>query len=541
VARKHVAFVLLILVIGTVANLREETVSDWLSDPNPQTDVDEAVAHAVSCTSSTCGSSTSSTEGSEVFRDDKINVRTTRVSNMTILPGELPGYTGWSRPATTLAHHFEIVHMSSTAPVVGQNWTVTLHCGHPKAQSGRAQFYVRAYGPSVLPGRVTDHRNGTYDFTILPFDAGVYHMEVVVVFSLPLAFDSLPHHFRPGYEGYLLPGFPIELDVGAQDPDLNTLSKLSSGRSKTSRLCNMSELLETSTSSAVETGRWMVVKKNMDLPYKVYEEPSYSGYQKGDNSLGIHMEYVPIHDCEILTEEEASNEDTLFTVLNATSLTPKAIHVVLIGDSNIRLQRDVSLNLFGGRLEITQVVTNGGLVERLPAIKAALQDLALEDKHFVVIFNSGLHDIDNLCNMHGKNPGLSCGDVYRSKLTELVDVVNSFPAVLRVWQTTTAAWPKWGVYGNAWTPMTSQRLPKAPNVCEYFNDIAWSIMAQNNIPVQDTYWLTLSRPDHRKVDEENQTPNHLMHAGPEVYSILVRKWAMMILEVFRSLARVPVH
>jgi hypothetical protein len=183
-------------------------------------------------------------------------------------------------------------------------------------------------------------------------------------------------------------------------------------------------------------------------------------------------------------------------------------------------------------------------MERLPAIKAALQDLAREDKHFVVIFNSGLHDIEQLC-MHGKNttfgPNVSFGDVYRSKLKELVDVVNSFPAVLRVWQTTTAAWPKWGVYGNAWTPTKSQKLPKAANVCECFNDIAWSIMAQNNIPVQDTYWLSLSRPDHRQVLSENNVGNRLMHACPEVYSILVRKWTMMILEVFRTNAPVPTH
>jgi hypothetical protein len=110
-----------------------------------------------------------------------------------------------------------------------------------------------------------------------------------------------------------------------------------------------------------------------------------------------------------------------------------------------------------------------------------------------------------------------------------------------VWQTTTAAWPKWGVYGNAWTPKSPQRLPKAPNVCAYFNEIAWSVMAaaeRNShshikVHVQDTYWLTYSRPDHRQVDAENKVSNHLMHAGPEVYSILVRKWAMMILDVFR--------
>jgi hypothetical protein len=287
----------------------------------------------------------------------------------------------------------------------------------------------------------------------------------------------------------------------------------------------------------VETGRWMVVQKNVDLAYKNYKDPSYKGYQRGDNSLGIQMEYVPVHDCETLTEEEAFNENTLFTVLNQTSLAPKGIHVVLIGDSNIRMQRTVALGLFGGRLEITQVVTNGGLVAKLPAIKAELQDLATrsEDQHFVVIFNSGLHDIANLCQQNVTfRPDFSCGDLYRSKLNELVDMVHSFPAVLRVWQTTTASWPKWGVYGNAWTPKSPQRLPKAPNVCAYFNDIAWSVMAQHQIPVQDTYWLTLSRPDHRMVDADNKVANKLMHAGPEVYSILVRKWAMMILEVFRG-------
>jgi hypothetical protein len=531
-------FVLLVLAIGTFYLLRVESVSVWLRASNPQTDA--GVVHVGSPTSS-C-----STGGSGVFANDGGGVRTTRVSNRTILPGELPGYTGWSRPATTLAHHFEIVHMSSTSPVVGQNWTVTLHCRHPKARSGTAQFYVRAYGPSVLPGRVTDHQNGTYDFTILPFDAGVYHMEVVLVFSFPPAWENLPTLSKPGYEGYLLPGFPIELDVGAPDPDLKSLVlKPSSGRSKSKirRLCNMSELTETSTYSAMETGRWMVVKKNVDLPYSVYREPSFSGYQNGDNSLGIQMEYVPVHDCETLTEEEAFDEDTLFTVFNMTSLKSKPINVVLVGDSNLRFQRDIALNkLFGRRLEITFVETNHGLFERLPAIKAELQDLAREDKHFVVVFNAGLHDINVLCTHTGKdNTTLSCGDLYRSKLKELVDVVNSFPAILRVWQTTTAAWPKWGVYGNSWTPKSPQRVPKAPNVCAYFNEIAWSIMSENNIPVQDTYWLTLSRPDHRMVDEENTTPNHLMHAGPDVYSLLVRKWAMMILEVFHSHARVPVH
>jgi hypothetical protein len=555
---KNAAFGLLLLVLATLALLRVESTSVWWRAPgatpsrtrtNGAGGLAEAPAAIHAGGMDSCTSSSSTGGSGEAWRNVNhgASVRTTPVSNNTISPGELPGYTGWSRPATTLAHHFDIRRVSSTAPATGHNWTVTAHCRHPQARSGGAQFYVRAYGPSILPGRVTDHQNGTYEFTLLPFDAGVYHMEVVLVFSLPPAWTSLPNDFEPGYEGYLLPGFPIELSVGAQDPDptsfVQVVPKPRSGpskpKSKSRRLCNMAELTETSTHSAVETGRWRVYKKNVDVPYRTYREPTFAGYQRGDNSLGIQMEHVPVHDCEILTEQEAFHEDTLFTVWNSTSQQRKPIHVVLIGDSNLRMQRTVGTKLFGGRLEMTHVITNGGLVERLPSIQAELQDLAQQqqDQHFVVVFNSGLHDIANLCTQNDNTtfpPDFSCGDVYRSKLKELVDVVKSFPAVLRVWQTTPASWPKWGVYGNAWTPKAPQRLPKAPNVCAYFNEIAWTVMSENNIPVQDTYWLTLSRPDHRQVDAQNKVSNHLMHAGPEVYSILVRKWAMMILDVFRT-------
>jgi hypothetical protein len=65
----------------------------------------------------------------------------------------------------------------------------------------------------------------------------------------------------------------------------------------------------------------------------------------------------------------------------------------------------------------------------------------------------------------------------------------------------------------------------------FFNDIAWQVMAEMNVLVMDAYWLTLSRPDHRETLHDNILGARLAHAGPEVYSVLVRKWAMMILEV----------
>jgi hypothetical protein len=84
--------VLLVLVIGTVCLLRVESVSVWLRAPKPQTDVGVGVAHAFSCAISSCGSNSKTSGESEVFRNDIGSVGTTRVSNRTILPGELPGY-----------------------------------------------------------------------------------------------------------------------------------------------------------------------------------------------------------------------------------------------------------------------------------------------------------------------------------------------------------------------------------------------------------------------------------------------------------------
>jgi hypothetical protein len=51
------AVVLLVLVIGTVGLLRLESVSTWLRAPNRQMDAVEA--HAGSCTSDTCDSTSS--------------------------------------------------------------------------------------------------------------------------------------------------------------------------------------------------------------------------------------------------------------------------------------------------------------------------------------------------------------------------------------------------------------------------------------------------------------------------------------------------
>jgi hypothetical protein len=54
-------------------------------------------------------------------------------------------------------------------------------------------------------------------------------------------------------------------------------------------------------------------------------------------------------------------------------------------------------------------------------------------------------------------------------------------------------------------------------------------MKEADIPVLDSYWLTLARPDHREVDVDNSIGKHLVHAGPQVYDSLVRQWVTTFL------------
>jgi hypothetical protein len=67
-----------------------------------------------------------------------------------------------------------------------------------------------------------------------------------------------------------------------------------------------------------------------------------------------------------------------------------------------------------------------------------------------------------------------------------------------------------------------------PSGCQAFNEIAWQEAAKADIPVMDAYWLTVPRPDHREVDNEQMVSKHMVHVGTESYSVLLRKWISLI-------------
>jgi len=373
---------------------------------------------------------------------------TTIISNRTLYPGELPGYTGWPRPSVTLVGHFELlVDSCRSVSEVDTNWTCSVRCAHTACARGGSLFYARAYGPAILPGGITDHRNGTYTVTFFPMDQGRYTVELVLTFSTPPPFDAfpLPAFTEPVYEGYMLPSFPFQLSV------------VPSSREALEALlppCTMSDMIEPSPTSALQRGRWVVAEKYSDQAFSTRlqqsENITLDGYQRGVHSLGIRMEYRP-RNCALPPTRLFAHEPTLDACLQQESrrLQKKPLHFLLVGDSNMRIQYEwyMEKTHVGSRVETFFLSTHWGVHTRMQAIKNFfLEQLLLDppDTEYVLIFNSGLHDIAYLCSSayFGLQINLTsrgdarCGDLYRRSLMELAAMTSKFPTVLTVFQST---------------------------------------------------------------------------------------------------------
>ena len=288
------------------------------------------------------------------------------------------------------------------------------------------------------------------------------------------------------------------------------------------------------------------------------QKVTLAGYQEGINSLAVRMDYQP-RDCNFLRENQLSK------ALQCLQRQEKRVHIIFIGDSNIRMQQlafntvledniktseSTRSSSTPPKIETTRLSMYGGLRETLQNVSYALQAIKEKEagnksiEHFI-LFNSGLHDISKRCALSKSDKrklddmNVSCTEDYQQSLRELLQLVDAFPAKLKVFQSTTAGWPKFGNYGFAWPPTIPQLLPRDPTFIAHFNEAAFCVLAEHNsmdtssattIANMDAYWLTLARPDHREVNRNNAIGKHLVHAGPEVVSVLVRKWMMMILE-----------
>ena len=465
---------------------------------------------------------------------DGSTLSTSKIDNLSIQPGELPGYTGWARSEHTLAGYFQVVtplNTRSTSPKADEH-VIGIECTHPNGRHGGAKFYVRVYGPSVVAGRTIDYGNGTYDI-LWPtgHGSGRFTVEVVLAFSTTPPFQEFPSEDDPSYEGHLLPGFPfiVHLDT----PTLVTSSD---------RFCTTQDILVASSYDGYRQGRWMVTDR-VSNPFRSVStasptELSLQRYQSGENALGIFMAYQP-YQCHILTS--LAQAKIMFHSCHSP------LHVIFVGDSVMKLQFNSFVKSTLPDVRTTYIKTHSGLRRVLPNVTAELLDIDWTDhtEDRVIVFNSGLHDISDLCSQRSlqrresihldnfrSNNASSCVNNYRVLLTQLVGVISSLPAKARIFQTTSAAWMKYGNFGFAWPPDKKQYFSLSTHFSEYFNDIAFEvIVAFGNVGIVDAFWLMLARPDNREVDMEQHIGRHMVHPGYEVLHALVMIWMTLLADV----------
>ena len=468
-----------------------------------------------------------------------------------LAPGELPGYTGWARPEYTLAGRFQIVDKSTFTATAGNDWYITLQCLDCSAMIDPASsswFYVRAYGPAILSGVVKPLGNGRYLIGIRPLDPGLYTVEVVLSFSAVPPTDSfpLPHGEQaPFYEGYLLPEFPLQLKVSGESPTLPSQLPY----------CTTKDLSETDVSAVEQIGRWRVVDSVRDADHQQRtpkDSVQFWAYQQSVNSLGVRLRYERT-DCRIMPAPSAHHN--LFQDCLAQHPSRK-LHFILIGDSTMRLQKDVLESWLGpqiasGLAKVTFHELYGGILrcERVSGPRST--DISSgpfeEHEQRSVLFNTGLHDIHRLCGKEWEEDRhsylteeelqASCTSLYKAALRALVASVRRIPADIYLFQTTTAAWPKYGNFGVAWDPSRGQALPLDVGFISRFNQIAAEYLKtnySNSIQIVDGYRITLPRPDNREIDRKAHIGKKLSHPGMEVTQTMVRIWSNVVLQTVCS-------
>ena len=467
------------------------------------------------------------------LHSNSVDSRSSENDPLTLSYGDLPGYTGWARPVHTTAPWYRVEVPSTTTVGVESIWTI--QCRVPACRNFNALFDVRAYGPAIVPGHVVHHEqhSGHYNVSFFFQDAGIYVVEIVLAFSHVLPLSRFPTKTEPKYEGYLLPGMPTTVLVNH-----NTSYKTSPSTLHIRRQCKKSDLVETNSTSALDKGRWKVIERTQStgkIP-DPHMDTSFVDYKYGSSSIGFKADYL-YKDCDLA--------DVPSLVSQSTKLNDRSKHtIVFIGDSHMRKQHKIFVQHFADLFPSVYLKTNDGLLTRFPEISQGLDTLKREQNNtggkIHIIFNAGLHEIAILCSQRrvqsrGRviptpDKAFSCTEQYRLNLRTLISLVVNIPTASLVFQSTSAGWLKWGNYGFVWEPNRTQEFPSDAHACADFNDIAFDLMDIYNIPVIDSYWMTLARPDHREIDEINSRGKKMVHAGVEVYDVLLRKWLSVVLE-----------
>ena len=156
----------------------------------------------------------------------------------------------------------------------------------------------------------------------------------------------------------------------------------------------------------------------------------------------------------------SSVNQTLESGSNDDNKSFEGVHVIFIGDSVMKLEMGFFSKLVHGSfgIKISFIETNGGIHLTMRNVTSTLKEIQQREQGAnvkrVILFNTGLHDIDVLCcskRQHARDKtnitskGESCSDAYREAMVQLVHVLDDFPAELKVFRSTTAG--KIKVYG----------------------------------------------------------------------------------------------
>jgi len=504
-----------------------------------------------------------------LYNDSVVNTPTVQytISKNNLAPGELPGYTGWARPEKTLARYFTITH-TKVVKAAYPTFMLSVECsGHedcvvvnPETQEPMcpSTFYFRAYGPAVVPGvihltDIIDNSKCLYKIGFNLHDSGTYTIEAVLTLSNPPPISSFPlesNQEEPKYEGYLLPGFPISLEYVEANYTYQRYTSL--GANKTTGFCQFEDLTETKSWSAWRKARWKVTGRVNEKDYwsKTMNSTLVStmGYKANVNSLGIQMEYQYFNKCHLIDESwlDTRQRDKRPTLVGDCHGPQDKLHIVYIGDSVLRVQKDMLQQFLKGipsdQVELTFLSLHGGYRknQRLGPnnVTSFLQDVQTRtsqkpNQPIVILFNTGLHDIHRLCGAEFREERPTyldetfngCTNEYILLLRDFLNEIQKFPAALKVFQTTTAAWPKYGNYGIQW-PTSGQSMVLTLDFIDEFNLKAFHVLEDYpDIHVMDGYWITYPRPDNREVGDIGKK---LSHPGVEVLSAMTRKWVMLM-------------
>jgi hypothetical protein len=290
--------------------------------------------------------------------------------------GELPGYTGWPRnridskvdecfvtridgdhAIVTLDSSLNIFHLQISHSM-SVMWNISIACPNVTVSAEKAHlhlpsplFYARAYGPAILvgyPQMLTGivHQGQPYSQTQISFavkDPGVYTIEVVLesIFSPNFdVWDSKSHGLY--YEGFLLHGFPLILNVTSNDILCNT------ALSCNYTFCRGKDIESDKTSMS---GRWIVLghsTQNASInSEKQGKDDIYQKYVEGHHRLSIVTDYKPIN-C-VLAPLHSS------VALMDTCVLKTGIHYVFIGDSVTGQHFSLLKHLLNERNRMTMV------------------------------------------------------------------------------------------------------------------------------------------------------------------------------------------